>query len=102
MGTGGQGESAANSHHLAVQGESDVGVVAAAHGLERRERPLVRLILRLGFTFRLKLQALLELGDGWAVERCRWQCAGLQGTTVEAWTVAVEALADDFAATDDD
>lgn len=87
-----------------MHGQRGVGVVAAAHGLEGCECPLIRLIWYLGLALwlHLGLQALLELGDGWAIEGRGWQYTGLQCATVESGTVAVEALANNFATTHDD
>lgn len=77
--------------------------MATAHGFERRELACVLLTVRLRLTLwlRLRLQALLKLGDGGAVQGGGWQNARLEGTAIEAWTVAVEALADDLTASND-
>lgn len=87
-----------------MHGERGIRVVATAHGLERRERAVVLLILqlRLMLRLRLRLQALLQLSNGWAIKRSGWESAGLQSATIEARTVAVETLADDLPTADND
>jgi hypothetical protein len=102
LGAGGEGESRADGHHLGMHGERRIGVVAAAHHLEGNESGLVRLIMTLIVRLRLRLQPLLKLGDGGAIQCAGWQDARLQSAAIEAWTIAVEALADDLAAPDDD
>jgi hypothetical protein len=81
-----------------------VCIRAAAHRLKWRECTvvlrMVRLILWLWLW--LRLQTLLQLSDGRTIEGGRWKNAGLQGTTVETWTIAVETLANDLTAANDD
>ena len=104
MGAGGEGESRADGHHLGMHGERGIGVVAAAHRLERRELTLVLLIIqhRLILRLRLRLQALLQLSNGWTIKRTGWESAGLESPTIEATTVAVETLADDLPTANND
>lgn len=81
-----------------------IGVVTLAHRLKRRESSRVLLIIqrRLGLMLRLRLQALLELSDGWSIKGGGRKNAGLESTTIEAWTVRIEALANDLAAANND
>jgi hypothetical protein len=104
MGAGGEGESRADGHHLRMHRQRGIRVVAAAHGLERREYTLVLLILqlRLILRLRLRLQPLLQLSNGRTIKRTGWESAGLESPTIEARTVAVEALADDLPTANND
>jgi hypothetical protein len=104
MGAGGEGESRADGHHLGMHRQRGIGVMAAAHGLERRERTLALLILQLRLVLRLRLrfQALLQLSNGWTIKRTGWENAGLESPTIKARTVAVETLADDLPTANND
>lgn len=104
QGAGRQGESGADSHHFGMQGKRPVCAMAAAHGFKRREGACVLLIVRLRLTLWLwlRLQTLLELGNSRAVQGGGWQNARLKGTAIKAWTVAVEALADNLTTSNDD
>ena len=79
---------------------------ATEHGLEWRERTLVLLLLLLllGPKLRLglRLETLLEFGDGGAGEGARGDVTTAQGPAVETGQVCVVALAQDLAAADDD
>ena len=89
-----------HGHHLGVDGEGYVGVVAAAACLEWGEGCLLRLLL-LRFVL-LLLQLRLQVGDCWAVECTFRDAAVLESPAVETGFVVVVAMADDFAAVDDD
>ena len=92
-----------HGHHLGVDGERYVGVVAAAGCFEWGERRLLRLLglLLLRFIF-LLLQLRLQVGDCWSVECTLLDAAILESPAVETGFVVVVAMANDFAAIDDD
>lgn len=76
--------------------------MATAYGLKRSERAFVLLMLLLRLILCLQFQALLELSNSRSVDGAARQGATLQSAAIEARLVAVEALTNNFATTDDD
>ena len=91
-----------DGHHLRVHAERDVGMVAAASAFERRVG-IGTVRLRILRSLRvLLLQFRLQIDKRRTVQSALSNTAMLEGAAIEAGTVVIEALADDFAAADDD
>ena len=90
-----------NRHHLGVDGEWKVGVVATASAFEWLEH-MLRLLRRLLRLVLLFLQLLLQTGNRRSIECTPGDAAMLESSTVEAWFVVIVALADDLPAVHDD
>lgn len=90
-----------------MHGQRDIGIMTAAHTLERGESGIAQVLLkillvlrlRLRLVLRLRLDALLELSNSWAINRAGWECPRLESATVKAWTIGVETLADNLPTT---
>jgi hypothetical protein len=101
QGARGEGQGGLDGHHLRVHGQRRVAVVALALRLDRRQcTRVLRNTLRLGFALRVRPQALLELGNGGAIEGRTSDIARLQSAAVKAWAVGVEALPNNLASAD--
>ena len=86
-----------HGHHLGVEAQRDVGVVPAAAG--RFEGVESGLLLRFVL---LLLQLRLQVRYSGSIEGALCNAPVLEGPAVEAGLVVVVAMADDFAAVDDD
>lgn len=89
-----------DGHHLGVDGERDVGVVAAA-GAFQWDEGLLRLLLLFRLVL-LFLQLLLQRGDRGSIEGAVRDAAVLESPAIEARLVVIVALSDDLSAIDDD
>ena len=86
-----------HGHHLGVDAQRDVGVVAAAVGrFEGGESGLLLMLVL------MLLQLRLQVRYSGSIESALCDAAGLESPAVEAGLVVVVAMADDFAAVDDD
>lgn len=90
-----------DSHHLRVNGEWDVDVMATASAFEWDKNVLrvLRLLLWLVFLF---LQLLLQTDQRRTVEYALGDAAMLESSAIEAWFIVIVALANDLAAIHDD
>jgi len=77
-----------DSHHLPMHRERSVGIIAISYRLKRQKRTRLLQIILQRLTF-----ALLSL-------RLRGKIPRLEGTTVEAGTIGIETLTNNFTATD--
>jgi len=86
-----------------MHGERSVGLLAAATSFERCERLRTgAMLLPVLFLPLLLLQLLLKIGNGRTIQGTLRNAAMLQCSAIEARTVVIETLSDDFASADDD